>query len=75
MTNDALLTPKETAQLLRKSEWLLWQWRREGIGPKWIETNPKATPSTTRPRYRRQDIEAWIEGQTRGGDAAKSEGK
>lgn len=51
-----LLTSEEVAEWIRVSPSTLCRWRRTGQGPRvlWL--------SATCPRYRRRDVEAWMEG-------------
>jgi DNA-binding transcriptional MerR regulator len=52
---DDLLTPKETAQMLRVSVRTLRRYRQLDIGP------PLAGYVGRSPRYRRRDVEAWLQ--------------
>lgn len=51
-----LLTSEEVAAWIRVSPSTLCRWRQAGLGPRvlWL--------SSTCPRYRRRDVEAWMEG-------------
>lgn len=49
-----LLTPGETAELLRVSESTLKRWRREGKGPTYTRLDAGSI------RYHRADLEAWL---------------
>jgi excisionase family DNA binding protein len=51
---NALLTEAELAGELRVSRRTLQRWRMEGRGPRWIRVG-KA------PRYRRSDVQAWLD--------------
>lgn len=65
MDAEQLLTPEETAALLRLSEHTLASWRRTGSNSElpWVEVGGKV-------RYRRGDISRWLEGRTKTGSAA-----
>lgn len=52
-----LLTPKETAELLRCTEGELASWRREGTGPKYFRLGYRTL------RYSVQQVEAWLRTQ------------
>jgi predicted DNA-binding transcriptional regulator AlpA len=52
-----LLRPNKAADLLDVSIRTLQEWRRTGDGPRFVRLSPRAV------RYRRSDIEAWLEGQ------------
>jgi hypothetical protein len=54
---EALLTPAEVAQLIRKPERTLGQWRYLGIGPRFIRTGRDV-------RYRPRDVERWLDEQS-----------
>lgn len=49
-----LLTPKEVAALLPVHVYTFRRWCREGIGPAAVQLG-------RRRRYRREDVEAWLE--------------
>jgi excisionase family DNA binding protein len=51
------LSPAQAAELLGLSLRTLWKWRRRGTGPAWSRCGEWAV------RYRRADVEAWIEAQ------------
>ena len=54
-----LLKPREVAKALRTTENGLRRWRAAGIGPRFMKLAGKAV------RYRRADVVAWLQGQTR----------
>lgn len=54
---EELLTSLEVAELLRVSAYTVKRWRREGTGPKHIVVGGLI-------RYRRSDVEAYLEGNT-----------
>ena len=55
--NDAdLLTTKEAAGSLGLAEHTLRMWRYECRGPAFIRLSARAV------RYRREDLDAWVEG-------------
>jgi excisionase family DNA binding protein len=58
---DKLLTQRQLADELQVSLRTLERWRQEGTGPAFIRVGRS-------PRYRRADIDAWLERQrhTRG---------
>jgi predicted DNA-binding transcriptional regulator AlpA len=60
-----LLVPSQLAQMLGKSTAALAQWRYLGTGPQFIKLGRNV-------RYRRHDVEAWLDQQTvqRTGDRA-----
>ncbi|MCP4571877.1 MAG: helix-turn-helix domain-containing protein [bacterium] len=52
-----LLTPGETAKILKLSPWTLARWRRKGIGNlRCVEVGPRTY------RYRAQDVERLASG-------------
>ena len=53
---DKLLTQQQLADELQVSLRPLERWRQEGIGPAFIRVGRS-------PRYRRADIDAWLERQ------------
>jgi predicted DNA-binding transcriptional regulator AlpA len=55
---DPLLTVRETAEILRCSVHSLNKWRLTGAGPRFVYVG-------SRVRYRRSDIEAFIDRSTR----------
>lgn len=56
--DNELLTPVELGTMLGKSPASLSQWRYMGIGPRFIKAGRVI-------RYRRSDIDAWLDQQTR----------
>ncbi len=54
-----LLTEKETARMLGFSRRTLQGWRGRGTGPHYVEISPRCI------RYRRSDIEKWIQERLR----------
>ena len=56
--ND-LLTPEALGGWLGKTPAALANWRYMGLGPKFIKLGPRAV------RYRRQDVEDWLDENTR----------
>ena len=57
MTSE-LLTPKQAGEILRMSSHSLAQMRYLGNGPVYIKISAKTI------RYRRADLESWIEAHT-----------
>lgn len=55
---EPLMPPNEVGAQVGKTEAALAQWRYLGIGPKFIKLGRSV-------RYRRSDVEAWLDGQTR----------
>jgi excisionase family DNA binding protein len=53
-----LLTQQQLAKELQVSVRTLERWRREGTGPPWVRVGRS-------PRYRRQDIDRWLEATRR----------
>src|SRR3954463_16787960 len=53
-----LMTSGSVARYLSVSEATLSRWRRDGVGPTWINLNGIA-------RYRRGDVELFLEGHRR----------
>jgi excisionase family DNA binding protein len=53
-----LLTQQQLADELQVSVRTLERWRREGTGPSWVRVGRS-------PRYRRQDIDRWLEATRR----------
>lgn len=53
---DRLLTARDVAEWLATSPATLCRWRQSGKGPRWVALGAS-------PRYRREDIEAWIDEQ------------
>lgn len=64
---DKLLTPEQTADLLQISIHTLASWRKESVsnspGLPWIKIGGQV-------RYRRPDVQAWIESLSNGGTPA-----
>jgi excisionase family DNA binding protein len=58
---EELLTQQQLAHELQVSLRTLERWRQEGTGPAFIRIGRF-------PRYRRSDIDAWLERQRRTGD-------
>jgi hypothetical protein len=56
---DELLTPQETSQFLKVPVSTLKWWRHRHMGPPYI-----AFGGSTHIRYRRSDLEGWLEAQT-----------
>ena len=54
-----LLTEKEAAKILGFSIRTLQKWRTQGAGPCFVRVSARAI------RYRRADLEQWIEGRIR----------
>lgn len=57
MMDEALMTSEEVAAWLRVSQPTLCRWRKEGRGPRvyWL--------TDFCPRYRRSDVQEWLNGQ------------
>lgn len=53
-----LLTESEAAAMLRVRAVTLKRWRRERKGPRFVRLGP------TRVRYRRTDIDSWLDGRS-----------
>jgi len=64
MSNNtvALLTPPELAERLQIPLRTLGQWRYSGHGPRYVTVGRHV-------RYSPEDVEAWLDAQTRGPDA------
>jgi excisionase family DNA binding protein len=54
---DPLLTPDEVAHWLGKPKATLYAWRSRGIGPRGIRVGNAL-------RYRRSDVERWLDDHT-----------
>ncbi|PCC55945.1 hypothetical protein CIK58_15850 [Brevibacterium aurantiacum] len=54
---ERLLTAREVAEWLVTSSATLCRWRQTGKGPRWVALGDSS------PRYRRMDVEKWIEEQ------------
>lgn len=52
-----LLTPSEFAEMARVTLGAVRKWAANGIGPE-----PKRPPGTTLVRYKRAEVEAWLNG-------------
>ena len=65
MDNEQLLTSEETAALLRLSEHTLASWRRTAARSDlpWVEVGGLV-------RYRRGDIQRWLDTRTKNGAGA-----
>jgi excisionase family DNA binding protein len=61
---ERLLTQQQLADELQVSLRTLERWRQEGTGPAFIRVGRS-------PRYRRADIDAWLERQRRGEEPAE----
>jgi hypothetical protein len=57
-TKPDLLTPPEFAEMARVTLAAVRKWAARGIGPE-----PKRPPGTNLVRYRRADVEAWLNGE------------
>jgi excisionase family DNA binding protein len=53
-----LLTTKQAARYLELSEVTLKRWRVKKFGPKFVRLGQRKV------RYRQEDLEEWIDGQT-----------
>ena len=56
---NGYLTTKEAALYLRLSRRTLERYRVQGTGPRYIKAGPG---KRARVRYRREDLQAWLEG-------------
>ncbi len=54
---DALLSPQQLADYVGVPVATVYRWRYEGTGPRGIKVGKHV-------RYRRQDVEAWLETRT-----------
>lgn len=52
-----MMTTEELSVMLRIAVATLRQWRSEGKGPPWVKVNRAV-------RYRREDVERWLEERT-----------
>ncbi|MEV7387209.1 helix-turn-helix domain-containing protein [Streptomyces sp. NPDC091215] len=59
LDRDELLTPAETAPIVKLSVSTLKGMRWKGTGPRYIKLSPGRGG---RIRYRRSDVDAWLEG-------------
>lgn len=57
MNSTDLLTPAETAELLRVEKTTLEQWRGQRRGPKYIKLGGGSRSPV---RYKREDVEAYL---------------
>jgi excisionase family DNA binding protein len=55
---ERLLSEAEVAEYLNVSIDTMRRWRREGTGPPYVMAG-------SRPRYRREDVDRWLERQAR----------
>ena len=55
--HQTTLTPKQAAKYVGISEGALRLWRAEGKGPRYFRAGEKLV------RYRRTDLDSWIEGR------------
>lgn len=53
LLSDELLTPEETAALLKVTVRTLRYWREQGTGPQYVRVGRRV-------RYRRRDLDAWL---------------
>ena len=60
LTAAPLLTPDDLTAELGVSLMTLWRWRRDGTGPRFI-------PVGRHIRYRRRDVDRWLDSRARGG--------
>jgi len=60
--NIDLLLPREAAEYLRSSTSTLSKWRLFGTGPRYVTLGRLI-------RYRRRDLDAWLDGNTRSSTA------
>jgi len=63
-----LLNEREVATLLGVSVATTQRWRLFGEGPKFLKLGSKLGSAV---KYRRQDVEAWLDAQPTGGGQAK----
>ncbi|MNL70437.1 Helix-turn-helix domain protein [compost metagenome] len=61
--SNRLLTPKDAAAYLSRSESALKLWRAKGIGPAYVKLNARTL------RYRESDLQSWIEANVYGGES------
>ena len=59
----ALMTQPETAEYLRVAEHTLENWRYRRTGPRFLKAGGRVL-------YRRSDLDAWLDANAQGGDAA-----
>ena len=60
---DELLPERQTAELLNLSVRTLQAWRQQGVGPHFVYAGRAV-------RYRRRDLSAWMDRNTRGSTSA-----
>lgn len=58
-----LLNERELAELLGISQWTIRGWRRMGHGPAFVRLGPKRQRRPRQVRYRRADVDAYLERQ------------
>lgn len=58
MTEDPWLTPEEVAERLKVKRKTLWNWRRLGAGPPWVQFGPPDGVGGTL-RIRLSVLENW----------------
>lgn len=68
-TDDDLLTPEATAEMLDKGVSTLERWRADGSGPPFCRIGKRSV------RYRLGDLRAWIAQRTFAHHAAEAAGK
>lgn len=68
-THDRCLRPQEVADLIGVKKNTLWAWRASGRGPAYIRTGSRTV------RYRRSDVDAWMDQNRYGESASASAGK
>ncbi|RCS97291.1 DNA-binding protein [Brevibacterium aurantiacum] len=57
VVDERLLTTRQVSEWLVTSPATLCRWRQSGKGPRWVALGDAS------PRYRREDIETWIDEQ------------
>jgi excisionase family DNA binding protein len=60
-TDDGLETPVETAAYLKVPVATLYNWKYTGRGPRYIKVGKHL-------RYRRSDVDRWLDAQSGGAD-------
>ena len=60
-TSEPMMTMDEVAAWLRIPKATLYNWRHRGLGPRSYKVGRHV-------RYRRADVEAWFDENSRGGD-------
>ncbi len=58
-----LLTTRQVARMFGLSFRAVEEWRRRGRGPKFLQLTSRVV------RYRREDVERWLQGREKGGGA------